>query len=305
MTSPSSTLPKLGFGCSGAWGMGWFSTKKAIALIHQSIEGGIAQFDTGNFYNNGMAEKRLGLALRDFPVEQRAALRISSKTGTQIGSNGRLFKDFSPDTIRRDVNTSLARLGIEALDILYLHGPNEHELATSLPILAELKHAGQIRAIGVCSHGPHLKHALAQEAIDVLMGTFNLLDLSHMATFQAAHAQGKRVAAIAPLAQGLYRKELLAPRSLPDLWYLARALGKNRTELARARKNAWLHEIDDWHAPELALAFACAAPFIDNVITTTTKPTHLDANIGTARRDMPQSLYDEILKKHAKTTTGT
>ena len=294
-------LEKLGLGCSGAWAQGWFSEKKAIDLVRQAVDSGITTFDTGNFYGGGRAEERLGNALRGLAVEQRAALRISSKTGTQIGPDGRLAKDFSRDTILQDVDTSLVRLGIDALDILYLHGPNEHELTASLPILVELKHAGTIRAIGVCSDGHHLAQAAAEPAVDILMGRFNLLDLSHYETFRTAKAAGKQICAIAPLAQGLYRRSLFFPRSLPDGWYLARALLRNREQLTAAQSQRWVHEIEGWKASDLALGFALASEVTDIVLINTTRSEHLAANIATAARPFPPALYQDILTR-AQTT---
>lgn len=294
-TTTEQRLAKLGFGCSGAWGMGWFSEKKAISLIEQAVAAGITHYDTGNFYCRGNAETRLGHALRNLPVAERSALRVSSKTGTQIGADGRLVKDFSRDTMRRDVETSLERLGIDALDILYLHGPNEHELAASLPLMAALKHEGLIRAIGVCSEGKHLRKACETPEVEAVMGSFNLLDSSHVEAFRIAKDAGKHIATIAPLAQGLYRKSLLLPRSLPDVWYLIRALVKNRSELQRARQQDWVHEIEGWDAPDLALSFVLHTSLVDATFFTTTKPAHLATNINVTERDMPIELYEEVM----------
>lgn len=294
-----STPLRLGFGCSGPWGEAWFPEDRAISLIHQAIELGISDFDTGNFYCGGNAEKRLGLALRDSSVKDRARLRISSKTGTQLAPSGRLMprrlvKDFSADMIRRDVETSLTRLGIDTLDVLYLHGPDKHELFSSLPILQQLHHEGLIRQIGVCSTGDHLARAAGLPEVDVIMGTYNFLHQAHAGIFRKAKKDDKRCVAIAPLAQGLYRRGFLIPRSLPDFWYLARAAVKNRPELKQARSLKWLHEQEGWSAADLAMAFVMANDDIDLAVTTTTKAAHLETSVLAATRKLPADLLQKL-----------
>lgn len=282
--------------------MSWFSEERAIALIQQAIDLNVRDFDTGNFYCDGNAERRLGLALRRCTMEERAQLRVSSKTGTQMAPSRnpgrrRLIKDFSADTIRRDVETSLERLGIDTLDVLYLHGPNEHELFSSLPILQKLHQEKTIRAIGVCGAGDNLALAASLPEVQAVMGVYNLFHREHGQTFMHAKQAGKKVVAIAPLAQGLYRKALFRPTSLADLWYLARALVKNRAELTQARRADWLHKQAGYKATDLALGFVMASQSIDVAITTTTKPAHLTASIKAA--DTPLSA-DLLAKMETK-----
>lgn len=290
---------RLGFGCSGPWGEAWFAEAKAIDLVHQAITLGITHFDTGNFYCNGNAEKRLGRALRDCTVEDRARLRISSKTGTQLSASGgflprRLVKDFTANTIRRDVETSLTRLGINALDILYLHGPNKHQLFSSLPILQQLHHEGLIGAIGICSTGEHLALAAEQAEVDVLMGAYNFLNPAHAPLFAQAKTRGKKCVAIAPLAQGLYRRGFMRPRSLPDAWYLARALAKNRPEMTQARALSWLHQQEGLSPADLAMGYVMANQDVDLAITTTTKTEHLAASVKAASLTLPAPLLARL-----------
>lgn len=290
---------RLGFGCSGAWGYRWFSERTAIALIEQAVELGIRDFDTGNFYCGGNAERRLGRALAQLSPAERGQIRISSKTGTQ-DVNGRLIKDFTPDTIRRDVETSLDRLGIEALDTLYLHGPGQEAMAAALPILAGLKEEELIRCVGVCSNGPEIASATTDPAVDTVMASYNLFRTTHASSFSRARQAGKRVVAIAPLAQGLYRQGITRPTSLPDIWYLLRAVVKNRAELRRARAASWLQDVPGWRPSELALGFTLANPDIDLAITTTTRSQHLRQNVAASQRPLPSDLRERLLELAGK-----
>lgn len=267
---------RLGFGVSGPLGQFWFSEAKTRALIEQAFAGGISHFDTGPFYFD--AEKRLGAALRDL---NEPPLFISTKTGTQRKGR-RLIKDFSERAIREDVEQSCKRLGRNALDLLYLHGPTSAEIDAARPALDVLKQEGRIRAIGVCGEGEALVHA-SRTGFDAIMGVYNILDLRHEAIFAEAKKRGVMTVAVAPLAQGLFDPKFNRPQSLPDLWRLARARfrGRYRRDLVEAARRA-LGELDPAVA---ALGFVLADPDIDIVMTTTTKPRHLAESLGAKALD--------------------
>ena len=289
------TASRLGFGCSGPWGEIWFSENKALALIEQALQGGITHFDTGNFYGNGEAERRLGLALRRAFANgiKREALTLSSKTGTQKSGN-RLYKDFTPETIKNDLRTSLERLGTDYLDIYYLHGPDEGEMNAALPLLQKFQSQNLIRKIGICSEPKFIAHAAARPEIDVIMANYNLLNQTMGPSLANAKNSGKQTISVASLAQGLYRKDFFTPRSLPDIWYLARALIKNRPQLGEARKLKWLHETEGWSAAQIMLVWTLQSPLIDLALINTTKPQHLAENITSARRKLPDGIMQKL-----------
>ncbi|NHK26641.1 aldo/keto reductase [Parvularcula flava] len=275
-------------GISGPLGTDWFSDAKATALIEGAIERDIRVFDTSPLY--GKAEERLGTVIKSLGPAAAKSLQVSTKVGNFLDEEGRRRRDFSGETIRRLVEQSLKRLGLDTLEILYLHGPDEHELTTSLPVLADLQEAGLIRQTGVCSEGSHLARAAQEDSVDVLMGTYNLFDRRHETLFDEASSAGKKITAIAPLGQGLYRRGFFLPKSLADGWYIARALVRNRQQLGKAAQAQWLHEVEGWDAPSLALAFTLANPAVDCAMTTTTRLAHLEANIAAAQRELPHDL---------------
>ena len=289
-----SLIQKLGLGCSGAWGMKWFPEKEAVKLIHLALEHGICEFDTGNFYCGGEAEKRLGLALKELPSNIRQTLLVSSKTGTQQLGARKFAKDFTPTTIRKDVETSLSRLHLEHLDTLYLHGPSLDEIHQALPTLSELQKQGLIQHIGICADDSSLATALEFNEFHCFMGSFNLFKQEHVETFKAAKAKEKKTIAIAPLAQGLYRRKQFFPTSLADAWYLTRALVKNRKLLTHAQKQSWLHEQADWPATQIALRYVLEQDFIDLAVFNTTRATSLVENAKTTERALPAVIQDRI-----------
>jgi aryl-alcohol dehydrogenase-like predicted oxidoreductase len=274
---------RLGFGCSGAWGQKWFAEREAAALVARALEGGVRHFDTAGFYADGEAERRLGAALKAV----RAAPFVSTKTGTRYVPGRRPLKDFSEAGMRRDVEQSLRRLHRERLDLLYLHGPNAAEIDAARPALERLVAEGKIAGWGVCGEGaPLLDHAVSAGA-GAVMAVYNLLRLDHAAPFARAHAQGALTVAIAPLAQGLYARGFFQVVTAADAWRVARALIKNRPELATARRlRKALESFEDRTAAGAALGFVQANPHIAVAMTTTTKPSHLDETLRAAGRPL-------------------
>ncbi|MEL7486824.1 MAG: aldo/keto reductase, partial [Pseudomonadota bacterium] len=247
---------RLGFGCAGAWALPSLSDRAARRLVAHAASLGVSHFDTAGFYGAGAAEARLGRALAD--ISDGDACFVSTKTGTRLDRLGRKRKDFSEAGMRADVDASLRRLGRERIDLLYLHGPSNEALERAAPFLDALKDEGLIAAWGVCGEGSGLDYAVDRGLGDAIMGVYNVFDRRHADVFRRAKRAGMAVAAIAPLAQALYRKDFFAPRSPAAVWYILRALVRNRAALAAARAPAAaiLHETPGWDAADLVLRHA-------------------------------------------------
>jgi len=276
---------RLGFGCSGAWGMGLFDEGRARALLLRAFECGVRHVDTAGFYAGGEAERRLGDVLGEFgePVF------VSTKTGTRYGPV-RARKDFSQSAIRYDVEASLRRLRRERLDLLYLHGPSPTELTRSVPTLTKLLDEGKIARWGVCGEGRGLDEAIDAGA-HVVMGVYNFLHQEHAPVFARAKARGLGVVAVAPLAQGLFRRGFLRIGSAADAWRVARAVSKNREDLARARAaRPKLESFEGFSLAQAALAFVQANPDIDVAVTTTTSLSRLEETLEGARKPPPSHI---------------
>lgn len=279
---------RLGFGASGAWAQPWFPESEAVERIREALDLGIRSFDTAPFYAGGEAERRLGAALG------RTEAFVSTKTGTRYRGLRPAMKDFSADGIRRDVETSLRHLGRERLDLLYLHGPSERQIDEAFPTLQRLVEQGKVAAWGVCGAGAPLEHGMAAGA-SAVMGVYNILHRQHAGVFRRAKAAGLLVVAIAPLAQALYRRDFLLPRSMADAWHLARGVVRNRRELLRARALRPVLESEfGWTPAQIALAFTLANPDVDVAFTTTTKRAHLAESAKGASLTLPDALFAKL-----------
>jgi D-threo-aldose 1-dehydrogenase len=132
----------------------------ATATVRAALDAGITYFDTAPHYGGGLSETRVGAALRGVP---RETFRISTKVGRLLvpGENDaaifedvpdvrRVF-DFSADGVKRSLESSLDRLGLDHVDIVLLHDPDDHldqAIADAFPVLRQWRDEGVVGAIG-------------------------------------------------------------------------------------------------------------------------------------------------------------
>ena len=137
-------LPRIGLG-TGLHGE--VSETQSVATIEHALEHGVRFFDTAPLYGNGLAEERLGIALRGVP---RDSYVLNTKVGILSGGvTGGFDYDFSAAGVERCFERSLRRLGIERIDVLHLHEPEgfaEQVLSETLPLVAGWRAQGLIRA---------------------------------------------------------------------------------------------------------------------------------------------------------------
>ena len=119
----------------------------SLATIAAALEAGINFFDTAYCYGyDGESEKLVGRVLRP----HRKEVVIATKCGIHWGRDQKQVKDARPETIRRQCDESLQRLGMEVIDLYYLHAPDPSvPIAESAGALKELLEAGKVRAVGV------------------------------------------------------------------------------------------------------------------------------------------------------------
>ncbi len=158
----------------------------AEATVRTAWDAGIRYFDVAPMYGNGAAEIRLGRALAAYPRDEYV---LSSKVGRLIpghedgdGVGDRWAYDFSADGVRRSFAASLTRLGLDRIDILLIHDPDDHHdaaLNEAYPVLADLRGQGVVGAIGFGMTQIPLPIRFVRETdMDVLLlaGRYTLLD---------------------------------------------------------------------------------------------------------------------------------
>lgn len=119
--------------------------EEATAMVAACLEAGITMFDTSNNYGGGASEEMLGRIIRPF----RDEVVISTKAGSHVDQADPTRTGLTRAALHAAVDDSLQRLGIETVDVFYLHRPDwRTPIEETLAALAELVTAGKIRAIG-------------------------------------------------------------------------------------------------------------------------------------------------------------
>ena len=178
-------ISRLGLG-TAAIGDAHVTEADAEATIRAAWDAGIRHFDTAPMYGNGASEVRLGRALAAYPRDEYV---LSTKVGRLIpghedgdGVGDSWVYDFSADGVRRSVAASLRRLGIDRVDMLLIHDPDEHfdaALNEAYPVLAGLREERVVSAIGFGMTQIPLPVRFVRETdMDVLLlaGRYTLLD---------------------------------------------------------------------------------------------------------------------------------
>jgi aryl-alcohol dehydrogenase-like predicted oxidoreductase len=117
----------------------------ATALLRRAIELGVNLIDTADLYGRGASETRIAEALRPYPAD----VVIATKGGFVPGADGPV-PDGRPAHLRAACDASLQRLGLDAIDLYFLHTPDPAvPFSESLGALADLRAAGKIRLVGL------------------------------------------------------------------------------------------------------------------------------------------------------------
>ncbi|MFI6741858.1 aldo/keto reductase [Nonomuraea sp. NPDC050451] len=163
----TATVTPLSFGAAALGNLFTPVTDEAAdQAIQAAWAAGIRSFDTAPHYGLGLSERRLGAALRDRPRDEyTVATKVGRllvpapfmgaddlANGFAVPATHRRVRDFSADGVRRSLEASLERLGLDRVDIVHLHDPDEHfaeAIGHAYPALEQLRAEGVVRAIGV------------------------------------------------------------------------------------------------------------------------------------------------------------
>jgi aryl-alcohol dehydrogenase-like predicted oxidoreductase len=289
-------VSEIGFGCASYWGKKVFDEAAAIGLIHAAIDHGVTFFDTGASYSGGNAEPRLGRAISG--LKSKHDLIIATKAGTYTDERGRWREDFSALGVRRTVEASLVRLGLDSIPLLQLHGPGIANLTDDLlDTLTRLREEGKVLHLSVNSFDVNvIEHVMTLPLFGVVMIDYNILRPEREPIIAKLGAQNLGILAAMPLGGGLYLKNRFSIRGVQDVWYIARAWKNHRSDFARARNFHFLKREDQFTAAEIALAWVLRKPEISCATFGTTRMSHLLANL----RASGKTIDDDLLRKISK-----
>lgn len=255
----------------------------ATAIVDAAWGCGIRYFDTAPHYGLGLAEERLGVALRDRPRDEYT---LSTKVGRLIvdvdGGRARTW-DFSADGVRTSLADSRRRLGIDRIDIALVHDPEDHldeALRDAYVELERMRSAGVVGAIGVGSkHLPSLMRFVRETDIDVVMlaGRLTMLDHSALAELvPLCERRGVRIVNV-----GVFNSGILATPT-PSAGGRFDYAAAPAAVIERARHLATVSASLGYTLPQAAIAFARHPAPVASLVLGAESVDQVQANIVAA-----------------------
>jgi aryl-alcohol dehydrogenase-like predicted oxidoreductase len=207
----------LGLGCMGMSEVyGPADDTESIGVIHRAIELGVTFLDTADVYGVGHNEELVGRAIAD----RRDQVVLATKFGIQsVVGGGVVEVNGTPDYARAALDRSLKRLGVDTIDLYYLHrrDPNV-PIEDTVGAMAELVASGKVRYLGLSEvNADTLRKAHAVHPITALQSEFSLFnrDLAN-SVLPVAQELGVGVVPYSPVGRGLLTGDLSTFRNLPE-----------------------------------------------------------------------------------------
>ncbi|MEY9947425.1 aldo/keto reductase [Kitasatospora sp. GAS1066B] len=279
----------------------------AAAAVEAAWASGMRYFDTAPHYGLGLSERRLGEVLRGHP---RAEYALSTKVGRLLDplaepdgddlANGfavpathRRRWDFSADGVRRSIEASLTRLGLDRIDLVYLHDPDDHAeqaLSEAYPALARLRDEGVVGAIGAGMNQAELLTRFVRETdLDavLLAGRYTLLDQHGLA--ELLPEAGRR--GVSVVIGGVFNSGLLADPTPQATFDYATAPAPLLDRALRLKSLAERHGVPLRAA---ALQFPFGHPAVAGVLVGLRSAAQAQDAAAMLRLPVPDALWEDL-----------
>jgi aryl-alcohol dehydrogenase-like predicted oxidoreductase len=315
-------ITTVGFGAwaigGGDWAFGWGpqDDEQSIATIRHAIERGINWIDTAAVYGLGHSEEVVRRALEEIPAAERPY--VFTKCGLVWDEKNRMASPrqvLRPESIRRECEASLRRLGVERIDLYQFHWPDE----TGTPVedswaeMVRLLDEGKVRAIGVSNFDvPLLERCEALRHVDSLQPPFSLIRrkaAEHEIPWCAAHGTG--VIVYSPMQSGLLTERFSEERvkALPQEDWRRRSSDFNQPQLRRnlALRDA-LRPVAERHGTNvagIAIAWTLAWTGVTGAIVGARTPEQVDGWIDAGSIELTRGDLEEIASIVEKTGAGS
>lgn len=216
-------ISRVGFGAwaigGGGWDWAWGAQDDddSIAAIHRALELGVNWIDTAAQYGFGHSEEVVGRAI----AGMRERPFVFTKCGQPEGPGRTTVRDLHRDSIRRELEGSLTRLGVDAIDLWQIHFPiPDEDLEEGWAALAEAREEGLVRHIGVSNFDVgQLRRAQGIAPVETLQPPYSLIDRDVEPGILAfAEEEGIGVIVYSPMGSGMLSGGMTRERieGLPD-----------------------------------------------------------------------------------------
>jgi aryl-alcohol dehydrogenase-like predicted oxidoreductase len=291
----------------GGWANGWGSQddQESIATIKRALGLGINWIDTAAVYGLGHSEEIVGKAIKG-----REKPYIFTKCSLVWDEKHEVHNSLKADSIRREVEASLKRLGVDVIDLYQIHWPNpEADLEEGWSTLAQLKQEGKVRAIGASNFNvEQLRRAQKIAPVDSLQPPYSLIKPDvEKEILPFCQEQNIGVIAYSPMASGLLTGAMTKERvqNLPDDDWRKKASEFTEPRLSHNLELASL--LSDIGYPynrttgEVAVAWVLRNPAVTGAIVGGRHMRQIEELIGAAEfqiDDLGIEQIDKFLRTH-------
>jgi aryl-alcohol dehydrogenase-like predicted oxidoreductase len=290
-------VTRLGFGAWAIGGSGYEfawgeqDDDESLAAIERALDLGVNWIDTAAVYGFGHSEEVVGRALagrRDRPY-------VFTKASLLDGGGGRVAHRLKRDSIRREVEASLSRLGVDAIDLYQIHWPDpDPDIEEAWATFAELREQGLVRHIGVSNFDVgQLRRIQAIAPVETLQPSYSLVERGVEAEILPfAEREGIGVIVYSPMGSGLLTGAMTRDRiaGLPDDDWRKRGdqfteprLSRNLALVERLRAVAERH---DTTPGAVAVAWTLRNPAVDGAIAGFRRPDQVDPILAAASLEL-------------------
>jgi len=302
------SITRAGFGAwaigGPEWAAGWGpqDDDASIAAIRRAVECGINWIDTAAAYGLGHSEELVQRALEPLPLAHRPY--VFTKCGLVWDEAGTLSLVGRESSIRRELEDSLERLGVERIDLYQMHWPPKDDtpLESYWQTLLDLKREGKVRAVGLSNHdAAQLEAAEALGHVDTLQPPFSAIRREAAAAeLPWCEEHGTGVIVYSPMQSGLLTGSFSVERAakLPENDWRSRNAEFAGDKLAR---NLWLanalESVANRHlatVPAVAVAWTLAWPGVTGAIVGARNAEQVDGWIDAAALELTADDMREI-----------
>lgn len=287
----------------GGWEFGWGpqDDEQSLAAIRRALERGVNWIDTAAAYGFGRSEEVVGRALADVPAGERPY--VFTKCSLLEGPGRRVVHNLKRDSILREAEASLGRLGLDAIDLYQIHWPNPLEdIEEGWAALAELKEQGLVRHIGVSNFDTdELRRIEEIAAVETLQPQYSLVERdAEQELLPFAEREGIGVIVYSPMGSGLLTGKMTRARieQFPeDDWrkdderFQEPQLSRNLKLVERLRAVAARHDAEPG---TVAVAWTLRNPAVDAAIVGFRRPDQVDPLLPAANLELTAEDLEQI-----------
>lgn len=267
------------------------SDEQAAATLDRILKGPVNFVDTSNEYGHGASERRIGQALArtgGLPPDFVLATKVDPLPGSP---------DFSGDRVRRSVDESLERLGLDHLQLVYLHDPEKVSFSYGvskdgpLNALISMRNEGVISYIGVAG-GPIelMLRYINTDAFDVVLShnRFTLVDQAATPLMEGARRRGVAFINAAPYGGGILAKGA----DIQPKYSYTRASSNTLAKIATMNAIAASYSIP---LPAFALQFSLHDERVASTVVGITEASRVDTTLELSQIEIPRDAWRDML----------